>query len=641
MRSNMRILNRILLIFLTLIISIPSGTENIFSFAGGGTVVMKTFEQMTEDEKERALRYLIDVEKTVPNTVKVDGKTYSLNLTLWRTKGLIVYGNTSAVNALVQVTNSPNYKDGQWRYWGFDMNGGLYGNDDFPPDVSGGTSPQNKNWLTTMEIRSNSTASDYVGSFAMIANSRFSNSDKLATATAFLSRNPAWRRAGLDENYIIGHFYYNCVLSDSGLTRGQFVGVHKSAFDGNYYYQTFEVKGGTVKFVIPDPKEDPLPPPDPEEPVIPPPEPEPEYDISVNCALGLPAVTYTGHPALAEDRSVFLVDGEAYSARRTYEEGLASNVFSTTYSSGSVRRISKTQAEVKFSQPGNFQVELAVTPRGGVKKTDTKSIEVKKTPTILHTLTGTQKQNRKQVLNLQVAKHPESSLTDFWVKLDRLDTEETVTLHHKPGVEANTFSNSETIKTRPIERLSTSDMYFENCRLEFLLKNDVAADCRYTVYVKDSRGNTDQVSVDFSVASDKPPEAEILLESYYVRKPDSNNAQIIVEDGTKTDGDQVERTWYYQKQGDVKWTPITSMVGYADLSVGTGKIVGFLKEGVGAFQIKLDVKDLWSEETLPEYVTEDERKTGSVTASADVINVAPVVSLTPLSSKTADIIILT
>ncbi|MDD4583301.1 MAG: hypothetical protein PHR60_03825 [Eubacteriales bacterium] len=114
-----------------------------------------------------------------------------------------------------------------------------------------------------------------------------------------------------------------------------------------------------------------------------------------------------------------------------------------------------------------------------------------------------------------------------------------------------------------------------------------------------------------------------------------------MEDVTKTDGDQVARTWYYQKQGDANWTPITSMAGYADHSVGTGKKVGFLKEGVGAFQIKLDVKDLWSEETLAEYVTEDECKTGSVTASAEVINVAPVVSLTPLSSKTADIIILT
>ena len=645
-----QILEKMLLLILPVLIAAPSGLWSTSSYAED-TVVRKTFAQMTDAEKELALRYLIDVEGTVANTVKVDGKSYSLNLTLWRTEGLIVYGETPVVNNLVQTTASPNKKGDQWRYWGFDMNSGLYGNDNFPPDKPGTTPPQNKNWLTTVQIKGNPTARGYVGEFAVNATDRFSYSDKLATAEAFLAKNPKWTAAGKDASYILEHFYFNCVLSESGLTRGQFVGVHKSEADGNLYYQTFEIKGGTVTFVIPDP-EDPLPPgpsdptdpdPDLEEPVVPIPEPGPE--VTVNCVLGMQEVTYTGHPALAQDYSVYNVDGEAFSAQRAYSEHHASNSFRIMGGGGSIRKITSVRAEATFENAGNYQVQLTASPNGGPDAFDVKPVEVKPTPAILHSLTGAQKQNRKQVINLKVAKHPDSTLTSFWVKIERLDTGEAVTLHNRMGAGANTLSNSATIKTRPIERLTLSDQYFEYCKLEFLLKNDAPADCKYTIYVKDSRGNTDQAAHEFSVSKDKPPEAAVFLEGAYIRKVNENTAEIIADDVTVTDGDQVERSWFYRpvlkdqaEEEKGPWAAITpASAGYTDYAFGTGKKIGFPKEGVGLFEVKLYAKDLWTEETLLEYVDESERLTGDAISVSEVLNVAPVVSLSPMSPKTANI----
>ncbi len=650
MKSAVRWQTRFLLMLLFLIILIPSETENAFSFDEGGIVVKKTFSQMTEDEKEKALEYLI-TQGEVPKTIKVSGKTYSLNLTLWRSKGLITYGETSVVNSIVQVTNSPNYKEGQWRYWGFDMNCGLYGNDDFPPDRPSNTPPQNKNWLTTVQIRNTPTAANYIGRFAMDVTDKFSNSDKLATAEAFLSKNPGWVSSGKDADYIVNHFYFNCVLTDSGLTRGQFIGVHKGV-DGNYYYQTFEVKGGTVKFIVPPeiestPDEPEDPDPEQEEPVAPP--PLPGSDINVNCVLGLPPITYTGHPALASDQSVFLVGDQGCSAERAYSERLASNSFQIIDGGGIVQRISNTKAEVRFNQKGNYQVKLSVTPDGGERAFDVKPIEVKPTPAIMHGLGGTQKQNRKQVINIKIAKHPESTLTDFWVKIDYIDKDESVTLHNRMGAGENTLSNSTNIKTRPIVRLAGSDEYYECCRLEFLLKNTEPANCKYTIYVKDSRGNMDQASADFSVSKDKPPEADVFLEGAYLRKPNSDTAGIVAEDISITDGDQVSRSWFFravEKEsadgGDaLPWLPIgASTAGYEDYSFGSGKKIGFNKQGVGKFEVKLVAKDVWVEETLPEYVNDSERLESTATATSEVINMAPVVSLEPLAVKTADITIL-
>lgn len=621
----------VILLFILTALLIMQTADPVAVFAAEKPVY-KTFEQLTEDEKQRVLESLME-KGIAPDRIKVGGGTYSLNESLWYSEGIIAYGITANVNAANQTTGSPNYKNGQYRYWGYDVNGGLYGNDNFPRDSDSGTAAYNKDWLTITQIRANQTAANYIGKFAMQAG--FSRAEKLNTASVFLDENPAWRRAGIDEDYILEHFYFNSVLSDSGLTRGQFIGVHMSRYDNKLYYQTFSVKGEVVLYEVPPAAPEEPAPPDPEEP-----EPlpsEPGMDVSVEAELFLPPVTYVGHPALAEDYSVFWVDGEPWSAARAYSEGKADNRF--TSAGGSVKRISDTRATVTYSAPGDYDVTLRVTPKGGSAVYDTKSIEVLDTPAIIHNLTGPLKQNRKNTIHISVAKNPGVDLTTLWVKLEHPATGESVTLHHKMGAGVNSSAEGQTIKARAIEALA-SDSYFINCRLEFLTKNTENTDYRLTIYAEEKNGKSDLAVQDFSVAQDKPPEANIFLESCYIRNEASNKAEIIAEDGTVTDGDQVERTWYYRETDAAEWIPVAAMEGYTDYSFGSGKKISFLKEGVGPFEMKLVARDVWVEETLSEYITESDYLSAETICSSEIINVAPVVSLSPITPKTANVTIL-
>ncbi len=640
----------ILVLFLSILLAGGSLSGAVIAFAAEGGTVFKTFSQLTEDEKERVLQHLVNSD-IVPASISIGSGRYSLNQALWKQKGIVAYGVTANVNAANQAVGSPNYKDGQYRYWGYDMNGGLYGNDDFPRDSDSGRAAYAKDWLTVNQIKANQTAAGYMGQFALKAG--FSGSDRRHTAAAFLDENPAWRNAGKTEDYILEHFYFNAVLTESGMTQGQFIGVHKSIYDGRLYYQTFSVEGGVTLYEVPpEVVEDPGVP--EEEPEMPPPLPEPGEEISVSPTLALPPVTYVGHPVLAEDYSVFFVGEETWSAARAYAEGMATNRF--TASGGSASKLSHTKARIVYQSEGSYSVVLRVTPQNGSPISVAEPIQVMKTPDILHGLTGTLKQNRKMTLNISVAQNPDHKIKTLWIKLEHPETGETVTLRHNIGGQ-NILDNGPTIKTRPIEPLDSSE-YFLNCRLEFLTKNTENTDYRYTVYAEDTRGESSLVTSDFSVAKDRAPEALVHLESSYVRKQGRNQAEIIVEDGTLTDGDQIERAWYYRagslcdsgnseespdesgSEGSPEWTPVETMPGYADHSFGTGKKVAFEKEGVGPLSVKLVVRDVWTEDTLPEYISEEDYLTGEAVAGCEVVNVAPVVSMSPLTARTAGITIL-
>ncbi|PKM84456.1 MAG: hypothetical protein CVU86_07160 [Firmicutes bacterium HGW-Firmicutes-11] len=619
--------NRMLAFFLSLILVCLSAGLGDYVAASEPMPVEKTFSQMTTEEKQRVLSGFL-ADGTAAAFLSLGGGTYFLNEALWMERGIIAYGNTAAVNAAVQTTGSSNFKDGMYRYWGYDINGGLYGNDNFPRDSDSGTLPWNKAWLTTDEIRVHTTARNYVGDFAI--NAGFSSDAKQATAEEFLRQNPQWIGAGHTVEYMVSHFYFNAVVSDSGLTQGQFVGVHQSVYDGRLYYQTFSLSVAYRTYVIPPPL------PLEEEPADPPPPPEPS--VGAVCSLGLPSWTFEGHPAPAEDLSSYLVEGETWSARRTMEAGLSDNRFSLPDpSAGRIRRMTPILAEAVFDRPGTALVQLSILPSGGSTLSDLKSIEVRPTPSISHTLTGVQKENRRQDLNLQIATHPEHPLTDFSVQILQLETEESVTLYHRMGDGENALDNSATIKTRPIEGLP-SDSFFQNAKLSFLTKNTEPTEYRYIVTVKDDRGNADQVEVPFFVAPDLPPSPQILMESFFLRDKGSDFAVITARDGTVTDGDQLVRNWsLVDGDGTIA---LPSLPNFFDHSFGTRRVVGFSRFGVGEFRLRLEVTDHWTEETLDEYVTSEDRKKRSVEGVGDVINVAPVVRLTPVERTTAETLLL-
>jgi len=355
-----------------------------------------------------------------------------------------------------------------------------------------------------------------------------------------------------------------------------------------------------------------------------------EYNIEINADLELPEYTYEGHAEIAKDQSTFKVDGVDYSASRMYAEKLASNNFKANSSTIGVHKIDNTRAECTFPQTGTYNVTLEIRA-GKARGSDTESIEVRKTPYIIDTLTGVQKQNRKQILSITVATYPGEPLTDYSITLKDKVTGGLIRL-----TPDNPQENTSTIKTRAVTMTQDIENGFAYITLEFLTKTPSyystgtsTQDFYYEIHVTDSKGDTDTASKTFSVMPDLPPEPAISIEPEFLRNRGTNTASIIAEDVTvAVDGDGVERTWHYgATTAPAVFTDVSTMDGYKKLSFGTDKIVGFDRTGVGKFTVKLAVKEVWTEPSLEEYVTDADRLSAEILAYSDVLNVAPIVAL--------------
>lgn len=371
--------------------------------------------------------------------------------------------------------------------------------------------------------------------------------------------------------------------------------------------------------------------------------------VDAKAKLSVPRYTYEGHPVTAEDESTYNVKGTSYSAQRAYAEGYATNKFTIVESgAGSIHKNNKEPiyATAVFPTRGDYNVLLKISPKNGSSLYDTQPITVLKTPTVTATLGGKQKQNRKQTLDIKVATSPDHALTTLYVTLTNTRTGESVTLYDNVDGSVNTLSNSENIKTRAVIK-QDSDQYFTNCQLQFLTKDNEQTVYGYKVYAEDSIGNWDSVEAEFTVVPDTPPDAKISIQDTFFRAKDSNISKLEAEDISTTDGDQLERTWYVTDDIDVDESfsdktevLATSVSGYQDCAFGTQKNIEFNKTGVGKLKLRLHVKDVWTEETLPEYITDADYLTAETTAVTTVINIAPVVSLLPITTRTMDILLL-
>ncbi|MBK5247499.1 MAG: hypothetical protein JJE49_09575, partial [Peptostreptococcaceae bacterium] len=362
-----------------------------------------------------------------------------------------------------------------------------------------------------------------------------------------------------------------------------------------------------------------------------------------------------GHSAWAVDETTFTVDGENYSASRAYEEKIATNSFrAQSGSGGSVQRKNPTEATVTFPTRGFYQVELEVDLANDMTLKDTKPIEVKKTPAILDSLGGFQKQNRKQILTAVVATTPGKPIMDYYIELIDKETGEKITLSKEVPQRNNT-----TIKTREIKTLggidqidpNANDPYWTTFTVEFLTKTpeyeagqenqgqenqgqeNQGQDFQYNIWVKDDKGDTDLIEKTFRVVPDMPPVASIQMPETFLREKGTNTAEIEIKDITTTDGDQLERNW------SIDGAPIEDMEGFQDFSFGSRQHIQFEKSGVGQIRIQLNVREKWIEPTLEEYVTDDDYKEGEITEEAEVINIAPTVSLKPVNAKEANLYI--
>ena len=381
---------------------------------------------------------------------------------------------------------------------------------------------------------------------------------------------------------------------------------------------------------------------DPEEDLAP--EEEEETDVpelSGQASLRLPETAYEGHSVTAEDRSVFEVDGKVLGAAEMYRRKLAENRFRASGVTGKITKMDTVSANAVFERAGKAAVTLSVRMRDGRQLSDQKAIEILRTPAIAARLSGTQKQNRKQILAAEIAVNPDYPLTELWMEIEQKGGKNRVHLEYDTAGGANQRDNSEMIKTRPIGD-DGSNAFFSRVRAEFLTQNEERTEMTYRIFARDSRGHTALTESDFAVEADLAPEVRITAAPEQLREENSNIAYVTAEDSSVSDGDHGIRTWYVREEGEKDWRKASERTEGAlrDASSGTWKKVLYRKEGVGKLQFRLEVTDEWTEETLEEYVTPSDRKSGSAEAEVDVINIAPVVSLTAESAKTAKILLL-
>lgn len=187
----------------------------------------KTPAQMTTAERQKYA-------SQVPST---NAKGQPLNMDLYLSTGVIAYGS---------VALTPNdLKNGQQRYYGYDANGNLYVNSNFPPDADSGRMGYEKSWLSVDQIASNSTARNLIG----YNSSGVKNYEQLlADAQKLLDTNPKWKGSGLTPEYIAKNFVYQQGSSEYG--GGSFLGVHRDA-NGKLWYQAFSIPSNDYYINIP------------------------------------------------------------------------------------------------------------------------------------------------------------------------------------------------------------------------------------------------------------------------------------------------------------------------------------------------------------------------------------------------------
>ncbi|QAT43833.1 hypothetical protein [Aminipila luticellarii] len=368
-------------------------------------------------------------------------------------------------------------------------------------------------------------------------------------------------------------------------------------------------------------------------------------EIKGQAILELDKYTYEGHPADAEDWSEFTVDGVRYSAKRAYEEKIASNRFRTE--GGSVKK-DGYDAIVTYPKRGTYPVNLEVTIKPtGEKLTDTKNIEVRKTPYVEDHLGGFQKQNRKQILTFNIATYPDKPIVDYDITIKDLKSNEVISL-----TKAAPQENGACIKTRTVKS-EVQDKYWTTLTVEFLTKyprydltGDNSQRFSYKIKVTDSKGDSDEAYKEFEVVPDKPPVPVITMQTAFLRAEGANTAKLEAADGSSSDGDQLERTWSIVNQDPLNNKKIGDFVhaesvdGYEALAFGTNQTIGWNKDGVGKTTVKLHVKDVWNEPTLEEYISPSDYLEAETTAGTEVINIAPVVSIEPLEMLKANLAIL-
>jgi len=357
---------------------------------------------------------------------------------------------------------------------------------------------------------------------------------------------------------------------------------------------------------------------------------------TASANLNIPRMTYEGHWITGSNRNRFYFEGNSYNSDDANSLGLGFSSFDILDESGyylenfeydTANWDSDISVDISFKNPNKYQVSLEAIPKNGTSDIDIKTITVLPTPWISANLSGTQKDDRKQMLNVTTQVNP---LYPIDYSKTYIDIEDTVT-GEKVRVTTSNSLDSANIKTRDL--IVTKGTYQDKMNLEFLVKTSTTKDFNFIIYQEDIRGNNKIFELTKTIEPDLFPTANIVAKSQELRDPElSNKAEITLRaEGYSTDGDMVTATWYVRfdnnKNGsltDETWVNVTTLDGFTNIS-GNMTEIKFLKSGVGKVEAKLVEKEIFGQDTLSEFVTMTDRLETSNTKIIDVINVAPYV----------------
>ncbi len=359
-------------------------------------------------------------------------------------------------------------------------------------------------------------------------------------------------------------------------------------------------------------------------------------EMSGKAILRLPKYAYEGEEFPAKDDSQFRVNGELWGAKKFYELGYGNGEISPE-SGGKKTFQNSAEAGIVFSEAGKRYVDLKVQLLTGEIYRDRKNIEIRPVPYVEDLLSGGKKQNRAGTLTARVHIKSGTKLKSVKITLENISTGEKIYKEYtEHGIKQG--ENTEHIKTRDMQ-VSPAGLggNITECHFKFMSKPKVLgadedARLKYTMEAEDEGGKTHSVEKEFVVKPDLPPKAKIKGNEKFFRSAGGGNAEILMEDDSiSDDGDQHERIWSIT--GDCQ--------GIENRSFQTNRKVAIKKKRVGKAVVTLKIKDKWKEETLEEYVTDNERLSSEVNKNVEVDNKAPKVGLKPVKLINKNILIFT
>jgi len=265
-----------------------------------------------------------------------------------------------------------------------------------------------------------------------------------------------------------------------------------------------------------------------------------------------------------------------------------------------------------FDLPAKYDITLHSTwQKGGEKgntNTATVNLDIRSCPAIDKTnFDGEARAFQRQKFSFRLAQNPNYPIDLNSISVTIKDSKGNVVSYCKDLVIQTEASNE-----------------FVNVSLEFVTKNSDEEIFTYTVYAKDSRSKTLNVSKEFTVKKDQAPRASIKMPLRIYRDKTKIAIANPIYNGGKTDDPT-----------RISWTLPADAIDpqYYD----ENQNVSFKLDKPGNYQISITVTDIWLD-TIDEFTKDDIRKTSSYTLNFKVDNMAP--SLEANSVQSLDLLLI-